>query len=99
MESKLDYLTTVLNARCEKRHLEAGNIRIGYRGRKIPWTTTHVKNNRRFCYADSITGESHLCNTCHYILENKELVYIEKYHSLMITAVNSMININFNKNI
>lgn len=82
MLSNIQYLVDVLNLKCEKRHLESGNINKGYKGRKIPWTITHVTNNRQFCYADANIGDTHLCNTCKTILDNRELVYVDRYYKI-----------------
>jgi hypothetical protein len=48
MTSNLEYLATVLNAKCDMHNWEAGNMKVGYKGRKIPWTIHHIKNNRAF---------------------------------------------------
>lgn len=79
MESNLEYLANVLNAKCDMRNLEAGNMKVGYKGRKIPWTVTHIKNNRAFCYADNKLGDTHLCSTCAFLLENRQIVFLKRW--------------------
>lgn len=81
MTSNIEYLTNVLNAKCDMRNLEAGNMNVGYKGQKIPWTVFHVKNNRAFCYADNNDGDTHICSTCQFLLENKEIVYLKWFNT------------------